>query len=150
MMLCLLNGTLTAGSETILDILMNAVGLIVLNDLDNIIATIFVFNTGIDGQHEDCLLIDRDRQFGMAFSIPHIIWVFFYSLFFLGVYQGEQPVTVFDNILLAQSIVFPFIFLGWYAVCFAKPLEGCRTKIFGWLFDEDNNKEFHAMEARIR
>ena len=101
MMLCILNGTLTAGSETVLDILMNAVGLIVLNDLDNIIAAVFIFNTGIDAEHEDDLLIDRDRQFGMAFSIPHFIWVFFYSLFFLGFYQLEQPVQIFRGILIA-------------------------------------------------
>ena len=61
MMLCLLNGSLTAGSETVLDILMNAVGLIVLNDLDNIIGTIFKYNAGIDGEHSDMVLIQRDR-----------------------------------------------------------------------------------------
>ena len=114
MMLCLLNGTLTAGSKTVLDILMNAVGLIVLNDLDNIIGAIFVFNSGIDHAHEDEILIRRDRQFGMAFSIPHMIWVLFYSLFFLGIFQGTQPVVVFKTILLVQSISFPIIFISWY------------------------------------
>ena len=119
MLLCLLNGTLTAGSETVLDILMNAVGLVVLNDLDNIIGMIYVFNAGIDSLHEDDILIKRDRQFGMSFSIPHMIWVFFYSLFFLGVFQGKQPVIVFRTILIVQSICFPIIFMTWYAVCFA-------------------------------
>ena len=57
MFLCLLNGSLTAGSETIIDILMNAVGLIVLNDLDNVIGNIYSFNSGIDSQHEDILFI---------------------------------------------------------------------------------------------
>ena len=84
MFLCLLNGSLTAGSETIIDILMNAVGLIVLNDLDNVIGNIYSFNSGIDSQHEDNLMISRDRQFGMSFSVPHILWALGYSAWFLG------------------------------------------------------------------
>ena len=42
MWLCLLNAELTAGAENAADILMNSVGLLVLNDLDNIVGMMFV------------------------------------------------------------------------------------------------------------
>lgn len=150
MFLCLLNGSLTAGSETIIDILMNAVGLIVLNDLDNVIGNIYSFNSGVDSQHEDNLMIRRDRQFGMSFSVPHILWALGYSCWFLGLGQNPHPGNVFLIIFIVQSVIFPIFIFFWYFICFSKVCKGCRQKLLGWLFDKENEAELTAMEEYVR
>lgn len=48
MTICVINATLTAGSDSVLSILMNAVGLMVLNDLDDIVGKLFIFFAGIE------------------------------------------------------------------------------------------------------
>ena len=41
-MICVLNASIAAGSDTTVDILMNSVGLLILNDMDNIVCKIFL------------------------------------------------------------------------------------------------------------
>ena len=53
MAICFINAMLTAGCGTPIDILMNSVGLLILNDLDNIVGTLFIFVTGLKGHGEE-------------------------------------------------------------------------------------------------
>lgn len=46
--ICFLNAILTAGQNTGFDMLMNAVALLALNDIDNIIASLFYIMSGIN------------------------------------------------------------------------------------------------------
>ena len=47
MTICILNASLTAGSSNFVDILLNAVGLMILNDLDNIVGSIYIHVAGL-------------------------------------------------------------------------------------------------------
>lgn len=101
MVVCVVNALLCAGSDSVLDILMNALGLMILNDLDNIVGSLFIFIVGIADEEEVDLFNQKDRIYALSFTYPHLTWVLFYCLWVLGVYQLQHPPDMY-----------------WFVVCF--------------------------------
>lgn len=77
--ICVLNAALTAGSNNFVDILLNAVGLMILNDLDNIVGALYVHIVGI-GKHEhsEKQANRNDRIYSLSFAVPFVLWVLLY------------------------------------------------------------------------
>lgn len=73
----IVNASLTAGSSTPIDILMNSMGLLVLNDIDNIVSGIFMVYRDQKEEDDSDLLAEgreyRDRVHAKWLSIIHVI-----------------------------------------------------------------------------
>ena len=68
---------------------MNALGLLILNDLDNIVGALFVFVAGLENEDELEPFIAKDRGYALSFVFPSLIWITAYSLVFLGIVNLE-------------------------------------------------------------
>jgi len=135
MTICLLNALLTASLKSTVDILMNAVGLLVLNDLDNIIGAIYLFVTDLSQEDEVEGLNQSDKIYAMGFVIPHLTWVILYSLVCLRVISMDHPPTMFWFLNYMQVFAIPFMLFLWYFVCFSSHLKkyretGCLKFLF--------------------
>lgn len=139
MSICVLNACLTAGTDSVVDILMNAVGLMILNDLDNIVGKLYVFMAGLEDDESFETCGKTDRIFSLSFAFPHVLWVIFYSMWFLGIFQFEHPPTMFWVIIGIQTILIPIALIIWYAICFAPMFEGCRKGCLKCIFVSVNN-----------
>lgn len=94
MNIAILNGSLTAGQKTPIDVLMKLMGLLIINHMDNIFGNLFLM-LRTKGEKEDDLLNKglerRDKVFARWLSFPHLILVVVYGLWFLGAFQYENP-----------------------------------------------------------
>ena len=108
---------------------MNALGLLVLNDLDNIIASLFLFvGTFSDKNIEVNMLTPIDHFYAKNFSGFHILLVIAYCLGFLDMYQISHPPTFIEAIQytsLIGSIVFITV---WYFICYSTACASCIKK----------------------
>lgn len=142
MSICVVNASLTAGSDSVVDILMNAVGLLILNDLDNIVGKLYVFMAGLEDEETLETCEGTDRIFSLSFALPHIIWVAFYSFWFLGIYQVSHPPSMFTAIMLIQTVIYPILLIIWYIICFADCLNPCRQSFcLKYVFAADHGNE---------
>lgn len=93
-----------AGQEVPVDILTNAVGLIVLNDIDNIIGNMFLILRNKRQEEDVDPLADnmelKDKVFAWWLTYWHLVLVVYYSLYFAGIYQFESPETGFPILAL--------------------------------------------------
>lgn len=92
--IAILNASLTAGQATPVDILMNSMGLLVINDMDNIFGSIFLILRSKEEEEEDLLgdgIEHRDKVFARWLSFPHFFLVFIYTLWFMGAFQFSHP-----------------------------------------------------------
>ena len=68
---------------------MNSVGLLVLNDMDNIVAQLYLLLRNKKSEDDD-LLADNvefhDKVFARWLAFPHILFVVYYAMWFMGVY----------------------------------------------------------------
>lgn len=100
--ICSVNAQVAAGQDNPVDILMNSTGLLILNDMDNIIGVLFEFNKPDedhkDEEEDECHSFSEhvaklDRLFGLCIVFPHGFLVFYYSLWFLGMYEVGHPMN---------------------------------------------------------
>lgn len=137
---------MTAGQGTPVDILMNSMGLLVLNDMDNIFAQLFILQKPhktkeevVEGEEEEegDLLADGVQQIDIVFSKsltnPHLLLVLFYALWFTAVFQfndPEQAISVLVWFNPYSIIVFPVILFIWYSICYFDACHFLRCKCF--------------------
>ena len=97
--ICMMNAYLCAGQDTGFSMLMSSLALMALNNIDDVIATLIVILGGLDLDKVELKVLDRkDFHFAKYFAVPHMIWVGFYSLFFLGIIPIGDP-TYFVNLM---------------------------------------------------
>ena len=118
--ICFMNAILCAGQDTGFDMIMNSLALMALNDIDNIIAELFMVMSGINLDNIEVVVLDRqDYFYSKFFAIPHMIWVLFYSLCFLGAIPIANPPEFVRLMQIIQSIGFIALLLLWYFICYS-------------------------------
>lgn len=128
--ICVLNATLTAGSDHAVDILLNSVALLALNDAVEIMGRFFLMQ--LDEEIDDPMgeeVVYRDRVFARWLAFPHFIVVILYGLLFLGVFGAEKPLNGFTFAVYVQpySIFgFPLFCVPWYCICYLDVFEKIR------------------------
>lgn len=157
---------MTAGQSTPVDILMNSMGLLVLNDMDNIFGQLFQLlyekSSGSEEEEEKeeedeedgDLLADntkpRDRVFARWLTLWHLFVIIFYGMWFTKIFQFENPETTLRQLILFQPyspIVFPVILTIWYWICYLKCCAPLRCKcIFRGTMNFDNEVSTEKVE----
>lgn len=126
-----LNASIAAGQDNVVDILMNSTGLLILNDLDNLIGQLFIFGEEDGGEDFMAKIRTRDKSYALILSFPHLLFVFYYMLMFTGVFQFEHPMKGLQTIIYwnPYSIYFfpPIVVLA-YGLFFFDCLECIRCK----------------------
>ena len=129
MNICLLNALLCAAQDTGFDMLMNSLGLLILNDLDDIIGQLFQIRAGIKLEQQEVEIhTRRDHFFSMNFAIPFIIWVIVYSLSFLHVFNITDPPGFIFAITSVQFLAAIVLIPIWYVICYLKLIGPCIDK----------------------
>ena len=118
--ICFLNALLCAGQGTGFDMLMNSLALLALNDIDNIIAQLYQIISGINLEGQEVVsLTRRDYMFSKVFVYPHILWVTFYSLCFLGIIPIEDPPSFIEFMISIQTLGTVIVIIIWYFICYS-------------------------------
>ena len=83
-----INASNAAGQGNAVDILMNSTGLLILNDMDNIVGALFQIHGDSDklGKPLEEKVKKRDKIFASILALPHLIIVLTYALWFLGLF----------------------------------------------------------------
>ena len=91
--ICFLNALLCAGQKSGFQMLMAALSLMSLNNLDNVIGALYLVISGlkVEGKNDMVILTKADQIFSLGIAVPHIIWVIIYSLVFLGGIPIQRP-----------------------------------------------------------
>ena len=117
---------------------MNSLGLLILNDLDDIIAALFQIRSGISLEQQEVEIhTRRDHFFSMSFAFPFIIWVLFYSLVFLQIIEISSPSTFITLITYVQFIATIVLVPIWYLLVYLKVFGACIDKIMDLEVEED-------------
>lgn len=111
-------------------------GLLVLNDMDNIVGQMFLILRNTKDEEENDLFADnmefRDKVFARWLAFPHLLFVLIYVIWFMGGFQFAHPEDGWHTLLLWQPyspIFFPIILIIWYCFCFLPQLKKYRCKI---------------------
>jgi len=87
-----MNAILCAAQGDPFNMLMSSLALMAINDIDSVIAGLYLVMSGINlDEIVVTTLTRRDHHFSKGFAIPHLIWVTFYSLFIIGVIPNSHP-----------------------------------------------------------
>jgi hypothetical protein len=99
--------------------LMSALSLMSLNNIDNILAKLYVIISGISAKKPKAkILTKQDHVFSKGIAIPHLIWVCSYSLVFLGFIEIDHPPTFVTTIQIVGSIGAVVFIIVWYFICY--------------------------------
>lgn len=130
-----LNASMTAGSDNPVDILMNSMGLLILNDMDNIVAQLFLVFQTKEEEDSDLFaenLKPRDKIFAKWLALGHLGLVIYYGCWFSGLFQYDDPEAALHVLFYFQPYsfqIFPFIVLFWYVFFYSKFCKCCRCRI---------------------
>ena len=119
-----LNAQNAAGQGNAIDILMNSTGLLVLNDMDNVVGVLFNLQNSQDEDAFKEKIKRRDIIFAQVITFPHLVFVTAYSLWFLGIIEfshplfGQELLTIYNPY---SYVFFPLIvlifYVYWYCLC---------------------------------
>ena len=136
--ICFVNALLCAGQGSGFDMLMNSLALLALNDIDNLIATLYGVVTGINVEGTEVTPLNRhDYFFSKVFSVPYMIWIFSYSLCFLGYIPITDPPKFIEFIIFIQSTGAIIFITIWYLICYSAYF----AKYFEDLTEDDQNTD---------
>jgi hypothetical protein len=128
---------------------MNSLGLLILNDLDDIFAVFFLILSGenLDG-HELEVHTRRDHHFSKIFAYPHALWVLTYSLFFIHVLPIENPVRFINIAYISQILGVWFGILLFYLIFYCTKCSKIADKFIVEETDQgkDNDEEKDKVE----
>jgi hypothetical protein len=120
--ICFLNALLCAGQNSGFSMLMASLSLMSLNNIDNILAKLFIVIGGISAVKPKVKILSKqDHMFSRGIAIPHLLWVTAYSLVFLGFVPIEHPPTFVMTVQLVQSAGAAGFIVIWYFVCYSCP-----------------------------
>lgn len=90
---CRLNGLVTSGQDSIIDILMNTAGLYILNEFDDIALNLFIVCRSDEKDGESVAIIDsktedKDRMFALSVCFAHFAYMIVYTVAFLTNIEG--------------------------------------------------------------
>lgn len=145
---------------------MNSTGLLVLNDMDNIVAAIFMLQYD-PTEHDESLKMEdkiqhRDKLFAKFLTFPYLLFTAIYTIWFLGVFQPDDPSVGFLTLILWNPysiIFFPIICFSLYIFFYKKKCKKLRNKFFkeeeliedsdnATLSGDDENDENDETEAK--
>lgn len=140
-----LNASITAGSNNPVDILMNSMGLLILNKMDNIIATLFFVFLEKEEKKSDLFaenLWAKDQIFAKWLSLGHLGLVAYVGCWFSGLFQYDEPEVALQVLFYQQPYsfyVFPFIVFLLYLYFYASFCKVCQFELcFKDVVDEED------------
>lgn len=132
---CRLNAEITAGQDSVIDILMNAAGLLILNQIDEIFLMLFL-PCRLQEKDEECceIIIKRtrnfDRMFGFIMSTGHFLYM---GNYLIGFTTPSELITHVTNDLLNYG-PYGFLFMI-YGTLFYLLFYGIKLGL-GWLKED--------------
>lgn len=125
---CSINALCAAGQTDPVDILMTTTGLLVLNELDDIVGYVFTKYAHIEG--EDFVneklndgVESQDESFAAVLSFPHFFFVGYYTAWIVGIVDWKHPLEGYDFLRYwnPYSIIFFPVVLCIAYVIYYKP-----------------------------
>lgn len=115
--ICFMNAFLCAGQDTGFAMLMSSLALLSLNNIDNVVAALVILISGMNCDKVELESLDEaDYQFSQFFVVPYLIWVLFFSFYFLGILPITDPPAFAGDMQIIQIVGFICFIVVWFLV----------------------------------